>query len=100
MLIHTVYFYMNADAGADAATRIITDCRELLTKIESVRHLWAGLPSGTPREVVDNSYGVGLIVIFDDMAGHDIYQDHPLHLEFIARNKASWARVQVYDTVE
>ena len=51
----------------------------------------------TPREVVDNSYDVGLCVVLDDSAGHDVYQVHPLHNEFIARNKENWARVQVYD---
>lgn len=40
----------------------------------------------TPREVVDNSYVVGLTVILDDTAGHDVYQEHPLHKDFGARN--------------
>jgi hypothetical protein len=35
--------------------------------------------------------------VLDDVAGHDEYQVHPLHLEFIARNKAHWKRVQIYD---
>ena len=100
MFIHTVYFWMAEDAPADAADRIIADCREILAKIESVRQLWAGKPAMTPRDVVDNSYGVGLTVVFDDAAGHDIYNPHPLHNEFIARNKASWSRVQVYDFAE
>jgi hypothetical protein len=51
----------------------------------------------TPREVVDNSYDVGLSVVMDDAAGHDVYQEHPLHKEFIARNKPNWKRVQIYD---
>ena len=57
----------------------------------------AGRPAMTPRDVVDNSYDVGLCVVLDDAAGHDVYQDHPLHKEFIARNKPNWKRVQVYD---
>lgn len=100
MFIHTVYFYMADDAPADAADHIVTDCREILGKIDSVRQIWAGKPAMTPRDVVDNSYGVGLTVVFDDAAGHDVYAPHPLHNEFIARNKAFWARVQVYDFVE
>jgi hypothetical protein len=51
----------------------------------------------TPREVVDNTYDVGLCVALDDVAGHDVYQEHPLHKEFIARNKDHWQRVQIYD---
>ncbi len=51
----------------------------------------------TPREVVDNSYSVGLCVILQDAAAHDVYQTHPLHLDFIARNKGEWERVKVMD---
>jgi hypothetical protein len=50
--------------------------------------------------VVDNSYDVGLCVILDDVAGHDVYQTHPLHQQFIDRNKENWLRVQVRDFVE
>lgn len=100
MFIHTVYFWLKNGTSAAAQRQLAEDCRELLGKIPTVRHLWAGKPAMTPREVVDNSYGVGLTVVLDDAAGHDVYQEHPLHKEFIERNKAHWARVQVYDFVE
>jgi len=97
MLVHTVYFWVHAGAPAEALDQLQRDCQELLGKIPSVKHLWAGVPAMTPREVVDNSYAVGLTVVFDDVAGHDLYQSHPLHLEFIARNKPHWKRVKIYD---
>ena len=31
-------------------------------------------------------------------ATHDAYQKHPLHMEFIARQKANWAKVRVFDS--
>lgn len=99
MFIHTVYFWMKPEATEADRDQTIQDCRDYLSKISTVRQLWAGIPAQTPREVVDNSYGVGLTVVLDDSAGHDVYQDDPLHLEFIARNKANWSRVQVYDAV-
>lgn len=76
---------------------LLEDCRAILAKIPTVKHLWAGEAAMTPREVVDNSYDVGLCVIFDDAKAHDIYQKHELHQQFIARNKEHWQRVQVYD---
>jgi hypothetical protein len=100
MFIHTVYFWLQEGSPTGAQEQLIEDCRTLLAKIPTVRQLWAGAPAGTPREVVDNSYACGLTVVLDDSAGHDVYQEHPLHLEFIARNKANWRRVQVYDFVE
>lgn len=100
MFIHTVYFWLKPGTTPAARQQLSSDCREYLGKIPTVRHLWAGAPAMTPRDVVDNSYGVGLTVVLDDSAGHDLYQEHPLHKEFIARNKLHWARVQVYDFVE
>jgi hypothetical protein len=99
MFIHTVYFYLAPDASQDARAQLARDCREYLGKIPTVRHLWAGYPAMTPREVVDNSYGVALTVVLDDVKAHDVYQEHPLHKEFIARNKQTWNRVQIYDHI-
>ena len=97
MFIHTVYFWLNDDAPAAAREQLEKDCIEILGKIPSLRHVWAGRPAMTPREVVDNTYAVGLCTVFDDAKGHDEYQVHELHKRFIERNKPNWKRVQVYD---
>lgn len=99
MFVHTVYFWLHEGTPAPAREQLIQDCRTLLATIPTVRQLFTGAPAGTPRDVVDNSYGVGLTVLFEDTAGHDVYQDHPLHHQFIERNQAHWSRVQVYDFV-
>ena len=100
MFIHTVYFWLKQGTPESARDQLVKDCRDYLGKVESVRHLWAGVPAMTPREVVDNSYGVGLTVVLDDAEGHEVYQVAPLHKEFIERNKMHWERVQIYDHVE
>ncbi len=97
MFIHTVYFWLKQGTPQAAREQLIGDCLSLLGKVPTVRQIFAGPPAMTPREVVDNSYGVGLTVIMDDKAGHEVYQEHPLHIDFIARNKEHWERVQVYD---
>jgi hypothetical protein len=97
MFIHHVYFWLKAGTPAAAKEQLVADCRSLLATISGVEKLWAGEPAGTSRDVVDNSYSVGLAVIFPDAAAHDIYQKHALHLQFIDRNKAYWERVRVYD---
>ena len=89
MFVHAVYFWMNPDAPESARRQLVEDCKTYLGKVTGVRHLW--------RDVVDNTYDVGLLVVLDDAAGHDVYQEHPLHKEFIARNKPHWKRVQIYD---
>src|SRR4051794_28803162 len=99
MFIHTVYFWLRPGTSEEAKAQLVRDCREYLGKVPSVKQLMVGVPAMTPREVVDNSYGVGLTVVLEDSKGHDIYQEHSLHKDFIARNKAYWERVQIYDYV-
>ena len=99
MFVHAVYFWMKPGSTDAARQQLVADSKEYLGKIPAVRHLWVGRPAMTPREVVDNSYDVGLCVVLDDSAGHDVYQVHELHKEFIARNKEQWDRVQIYDFI-
>ena len=99
MFVHTVYFWLKPGATQAARDQLVNDCRQYLGKIPTVKNLLAGVPAMTPREVVDNSYGVGLTVMLEDSAGHDVYQVHPLHMDFIKRNKETWERVQIYDYV-
>ena len=100
MLVHMVYFWLNDDAPSGEADALAEGCRSLLGKIPGVRHLWAGGPADTPRrEIIDVSYAVGLCVILDDAGkSHDIYQEHPLHKEFLAKHKAHWKKVQIFDS--
>ena len=100
MFIHTVYFWLKPETSDAARTQLVRDCHEMLGKIPTVRQLWAGPPAMTPRNVVDNSYSVGLTVVLEDLKGHDVYQEHALHKDFIQRNKEHWTRVQVYDFID
>jgi len=97
MFVHVVYFWLNEGTPDSARQQTLDDCQTYLAKIPTVRQLYTGRPAMTPRQVVDNSYQVGLCVILENSAAHDVYQEHPLHKQFIARNSASWKRVQVYD---
>jgi hypothetical protein len=99
MFTHVVLFWLKPDAPASARQQLLDDCRSLLAKIETLKFFDAGVPAMTPRDVVDNSYHIGLLTVFADKQGHDVYQDHPLHQEFLKRNKANFGRVQVYDFV-
>lgn len=95
--VHSVYFYLNEGVEKSQIHQLIDDCKILLGSIKTVTSLWVGEPAGTPREVVDNSYGISLIVFFDNEDGHDYYQRSEEHRKFIERNKNTWNRLRVYD---
>jgi hypothetical protein len=100
MFLHQVYFTLKQETPASAKAQLLSDCRNILAKIPCVENLWAGERAGTTREVVDKAYSIGLAIVFKDAAAHDIYQSHPEHLEFIARNKAHWEKVRIFDFTE
>jgi hypothetical protein len=96
--IHTVFFWF-AEGVTEEQKAAFVEGLESLREVPTVRKFYIGLPAGTPREVVDNSYDYALILFFDDKAGQDAYQVHPIHQAFAQGLEEVWERVQVYDTV-
>ncbi len=97
MLVHLVRFYLRPDLPA-ARRDALRAGLEALRAIPTVRQLFIGTPAPVPsRPVIDAEFGFALTVVFDDLAGHDTYQTHPVHLKFVADNKDSWTRVAIVD---
>ncbi len=97
MLVHTVYFYLRPDLSPDQRALFQREVARL-GEIPEVQAFYLGTPAAVPaRPVVDLSFSYSITCVFTDVAQHDAYQAHPVHLEFIARCKDLWARVQVYD---
>jgi hypothetical protein len=98
VFFHAVYFYPR-EGATDTDTADLLAGVKTLEEIPGLTFFSVGTPAGTPRDVVDNSYLVALLTAFDDVHGHDVYQDHPIHLAFIERCKHLWSRVVVFDSV-
>lgn len=97
MLIHSVYFWFKTDADPELVAEFEQGLRRLCS-IPSIQQAYFGRPEQTPpRPVIDQSYAWALVEHFNTLADHDAYQEHPLHVEFLARFSGSWDRVQVYD---
>lgn len=98
MFIHSVYFWLAEDLGEEQREKFIEQARAL-TRLETVRHGWLGTPASTDRPVIERSYSYALTVVFDDEAGHDEYQVHPVHDRFRDECGSFWTRVQIYDSI-
>lgn len=94
--VHTVYFWLN-ESVTEADKLEFEKGLAMLGTIPTVQTIFFGTPAMTPRDVVDNSYGYGLTLLFKDRADQDSYQDDPVHHVFINAHKHLWKRVQVYD---
>jgi len=98
MFVHCVYFWLK-DGLSQQDIQAFEKGIHSLTSIESVKHGFVGIPASTDRPVIDRSYSYGLVVVFEDEAGHDAYQDHPVHDDFRNNCAQYWREVKIYDFV-
>ena len=96
MFVHNVYFWLKDDLGEEGVAAFREGVQSLC-KIPLVKSGHAGPPADTHRGVVDNSYSYGMVLVFDDKAGHDAYQVSDVHQKFVADHSYRWERVLVYD---
>lgn len=97
MHTHIVLFWLKEGTSEEEQESLRKDCDRLLGAIETVRDIRVGLPANTYRDIVERGYDLAIVVTFDDLEGHDIYQDHPIHEEFIKAHVEHWEKVQVVD---
>lgn len=96
--VHHVYFWLkNKENKADLAK--LVEGLNTLTKIKSLKTHHIGIPAGTNRDVIDGSYSISWLTIFDDGKGQEAYQVDPIHLAFVDNYKHLWSKVIVYDSI-
>lgn len=98
MLAHNVYFSLTDNSEA-AKQALVSACKKYLVGHPGVLFFACGtLEDGLDRPVNVRDFDVALHVVFDSRASHDLYQDAPLHHQFIAENKPNWKQVRVFDS--
>jgi len=96
-VVHHVFFWLKNPKSKDDLAKLLAGLRTL-GSIETVKAIHIGVPAETEqRGVVDASYSASEILFFDDVAGQNAYQVHPIHQKFIADCQHLWERVVVYD---
>ena len=98
MFVHAVYFWLRDDLAPADRARFVAGVRALCG-IAGVRTAHVGVPAATDRPVIERGYSYALVVAFADAAGHDVYQDHPVHDRFRETCAPLWTRVQIFDSV-
>jgi len=97
-LAHMVFFKLK-DSSSAARNKLVQDCDKYLKHHEGLLYFSAGIRAEEfERDVNDQSFDVGLHVIFTNKQHHDAYQESDTHNEFIARNKDNWEKVRVFDS--
>ncbi|SMO73661.1 Dabb family protein [Solitalea koreensis] len=96
MLTHHVLFWLKEATTAEQKTAFRAGL-ESLQKVETIKSMYIGTPAPIERAVVDTSYTFSLLILFDDLAGHDVYQVHPIHKAFLDEFRGLFEKVVIYD---
>ena len=99
VFVHHVFFWLKNPGNSDDLKRLIEGLRKL-TRVSTIKNYQIGQPAATERGVIDRSYSVSWLLIFNNKADQDSYQTDPLHLKFVEECSSLWTKVVVYDSVD
>jgi len=96
MIAHHVLFWLKADT-TEEQKQAFRNSLQTLENIEVVKTFHIGVPAPIERAVVDTTYTFSLLLLFEDLAAHDVYQVHPLHKAFLDEFRVYFEKVVIYD---
>jgi hypothetical protein len=99
MFVHHVYFWLKNPGSREDLAALITGLRKL-SKVDTIRDFHIGRPADTNRDVIDTSYAVSWLLLFDTAGDQASYQTDPIHLQFVEECSPLWSKVVVYDSVD
>lgn len=99
-LVHHVYFWLKEPKNEAHKKQLVRALNDLLV-VKTIKLSHIGFPAGTEsRDVVDHSYSVSYMVMFDNQKDQDSYQVDPIHTKFVEDNSHLWNKVIVYDSLD
>ena len=99
MFIHHVYFWLKNPSSEEDRQKLVEGL-EKLTKVKTIKMFHIGKPADTNRDVIDTSYSISWLLIFDNKDAEENYQVDPIHLNFVETCKHLWEKVVVYDSID
>jgi hypothetical protein len=96
--IHHVYFWLKNPENINDFYQLIEGLKKL-SAVSTIRSFHIGKPASTKREVIDSSYSISWLLLFNNKEDQDSYQIDPVHLKFVEECSHLWSKVVVYDTI-
>ncbi len=96
MIAHHVLFWLKTDTTNEQKEAFLSGLKSL-ESIEVVKTFHVGVPAPIERAVVDTTYTFSLVLLFEDLAAHDVYQVHPTHKAFLEEFREYFEKVIIYD---
>jgi hypothetical protein len=96
-VVHVVILKLKPDSATTEPQSVIDETYSQLSKIKTVRGVWAGKPSSKGTPDASKEYTVALVFVFDDAAGLKTYLNDPVHTKFVDKHLKYWETPLVYD---
>jgi len=97
--MHCVFFALK-DNSPENCRALVDQCNLYLNRPGGVVSMEVGIrDADLDRDVNDADFDVALVIVFENRAAHDVYQDHPEHLKFVEENLDTWRSVRVFDAL-
>jgi hypothetical protein len=96
--IHHVYFWLKNPENINDFYQLIEGLKKL-SAVSTIKSFHIGKPASTKREVIDSSYSISWLLLFNNKEDQDSYQIDPVHLKFVEECSYLWSKVVVYDTI-
>lgn len=95
--IHHVYFWLHENNESNRSQLI--EGLQKLSSVTTIQQFHIGVPAATDRGVIDNSYSVSWMLLFNSPEDQESYQVDPIHLNFVETCSHLWSKVVVFDSV-
>ena len=99
VFVHHVYFWLKNMDSKEDIEKLIAGLKKL-SAVKTIKQFHIGKPAGTKRDVIDTSYSVSWLALFDNKEDQDSYQTDPIHLKFVDECSSLWQKVVVYDSTD
>lgn len=97
-LAHQVYFWLKDPNSREDRSKLIEGLNTLRA-VKTVRSLIIGTVGSTaPRDVIDRTWNVSALSMFENAAAEAQYQVDPIHLAFVKNYGHLWSKVRIYDS--
>jgi Stress responsive A/B Barrel Domain len=97
--IHHVFFWLKDPQNENDCDLLIAGLKKL-SAASIIKDFHIGVPAATNRGVIDSSYAVSWLLLFNNKEEQDSYQVDPMHLQFVKECSHLWEKVIVYDTLD
>ncbi|NIJ53602.1 Dabb family protein [Dyadobacter arcticus] len=98
LFIHHVYIYLKEPNNAQHEAKLLEGLHKL-ANVPTIQYVHIGKPAETSRSVIVRDYTFSWMCFFKNIIEEEIYQTHPIHLDFIKEYSDLWEKVIVYDSV-